>query len=333
VKRLPSLKKNDLYEQKRDILSRWLIERDAELVFRQLDGEKPLTTAPTEELHIAQSFDQKIINNYAEEPPETGQIRLLAPEQFNEQSRPVYVAVIKEWEDNIWLTAPFSSYTVPALPGELLMQRPETPLQVLCVWNTRTIPSRAFQTSWIAGTMTAQELEDAWNLFRAVSTGSAIPENIAPRTGPHVLRENDPRIMYQQEELEMLDIWQNSSSQVADNIISMNWLVSDMNDHSMRLAADDTTSVFQPRQWTTDTEEITIDIQPDYESQMCLVMIFDDNGEISTRLDDYIIRIPETNVSVKISAGHAAIPMRQLLSGLALNDAAGNPVTVRIKQN
>ena len=195
------------------------------------------------------------------------------------------------------------------------------------------MPSRALQTSWLAGILTEQELQEAWLVFQATATATALPESIASRVGPHIVRADDPRIAYQQEELHLLNIWQDAAHRMADNIISMNWLLHDLNKRTMQLAAADTTTVFQPRQWTLEEGGITIDIQPDYESEQCLVIIFDAQGEVSSQLDEYIIRIPETEVYVKICAGLATIPMRQLLRGLALSDADGNPVTVKIKRN
>ena len=134
-----------------------------------------------------------------------GQIRLLSRRLLPASERPVYVAVLSEWEDGLQLVAPFSAFLSPATPGELLTARTEAALRVLCLWNARSVPTAFLAAgSWLADDLSLPEIDEAWAVFLHVTTGSALLTELITRTGAPTIRADDPRVRYQQEEAALL---------------------------------------------------------------------------------------------------------------------------------
>lgn len=132
-------------------------------------------------------------------------IRLLNPWLVRDVRRPLYFAVLGEWLDGLWLIAPFARFSIPATVGELNTGRGETdpkqdPLSVLSLWNAHTVPPEFAQESWFIDTLSEDELENAWEVFRQVMTGKALPPHLLRRVGPPLYHPADPRHDYLAEE-------------------------------------------------------------------------------------------------------------------------------------
>lgn len=200
TKQLPKISPYKPTDAQFDWLATWLAARKADPLLQELaESDAEMDVEPT----------TKTINPEIRRPYEpqiaAGQVRMLAP-TGQDSTRPVYIAVLKDWDDDEWLVAPFSAYHVPALPGELLYpENAALDLRVLCLWNARTVEAPTLSRSWIEQTLTEAQQKSAWSVFRHVATGAAIQAELLDRTGPRVLRPDDPRIAYQREEMTLLD--------------------------------------------------------------------------------------------------------------------------------
>lgn len=135
----------------------------------------------------------------------TGDIRLLNPWLVREVRRPLYFAVLGEWLEGMWLIAPYARFSLPATVGELNTGRGESdpkqdPLAVLSLWNAHTVPPEVVQQSWFIDTLSGDELENAWEVFRHVTTGKPLSPLLAQRAGPPLYHPSDPRHDYLAEE-------------------------------------------------------------------------------------------------------------------------------------
>ncbi len=187
--RLPNVIPYAPSEVQMDVLSQWLAERDAP---EPSVEDLPLSSEADQTLSVpTHPYDSEV---------ESGQIRLAAPDGSKTGFDFLYFAVLKKWDDEDWLVAPFSRYSVPAISGELSLQRADTHLRAICLWNARTISEATIQESWVEGCLTAKEQVDVWSVFRHVMTCETLSLDLSERVGARVVRADDPRVEYQNEE-------------------------------------------------------------------------------------------------------------------------------------
>lgn len=197
--RLPKLKPIEIPEAQQLSLGAWLTcyeihqelsEGDAEETFADLIPE----TADSPLLSLQ-------ISPFALSPLSVGQIRLLSSKLVPEAEEPVFVAVIRQWEEeDSFLITPFSRYPFPAFTSELLTGKEEDELATLCVWNSVTLSSQSLQQSWMAGELSEEEVQDANQVFDWFLFGASLPESLNNRIGAPILYPDDPRIPYQSEQ-------------------------------------------------------------------------------------------------------------------------------------
>jgi len=138
---------------------------------------------------------------------DVGQIRLIDGWLVPKARRLVFVAIIYAWEGGVFAISPYGPFNEPATTGELLTDRPDDVLQVLSLWNTRAIPHDLLsEGSRFVGRLTLTELSDARAVFRHALTGESLPETLRDRVGSPIIHHRDPRIVYQSEEAQMLNI-------------------------------------------------------------------------------------------------------------------------------
>lgn len=194
--------------EQRKFLERWLLEW--ELACRGGEREMDLET------HGALGVEWPGVVMPFNADVQVGDVRLLSPNLLPEANRPVYVAVLSDWDDGRWLVAPFSAFTVPATRGELTMLVTDHPLKTLCLWNARDISHRVLSQSWIVERMSDMEREAAWSVFRHVAIGSELTKSMWARVGAPVFHQDDPRREYQRDESRMLatliDWWEREES-------------------------------------------------------------------------------------------------------------------------
>lgn len=197
MKNLPKINQSPVTQSQRDRLGRWLAVRRLDQELESTIGEMaPAESAgpeiPAAEIRrLIRPFDLGVA---------VGDIRLLSPRLAPADGLPRYVAVLKEWDEDEFLVAPYSKYPEPAVTGELATGRNHFSIDCLELWNARAIHRLALKHSWLADRMSDAEQADAWVVFAHAFAGKPLPEALADRVGPPVFVPEDPRLEYQAEE-------------------------------------------------------------------------------------------------------------------------------------
>lgn len=131
-----------------------------------------------------------------------GQVRILSKTLTNEPEEIPYVAVVEEWEPGNWLIVPFSPYSYPATPLEMVSGCGNAGLRVLQAWNGRTVPTALLERGYCIGRLSDEMVEKVRALFRRAFSGKALPESFDVLRGAEILMEEDPRRDYQRETLD-----------------------------------------------------------------------------------------------------------------------------------
>ena len=187
-------------DRQRKYLTRWLLEWELNKRILAATSADPQPFRPSSTRTSPYAKDFKI------SPVSLGEILLLGPGVLPCATRPVYLAVLAARGPGRWWVAPYGAFTVPATPGELLTQRSDYPLRVLCVWNSQEVGEGQLKRAWLAGSMTDKEIQESQAVFSHVSTGAALPGDLRERVGPPIFQEDDPRWDYQKEEARLLDV-------------------------------------------------------------------------------------------------------------------------------
>jgi len=126
---------------------------------------------------------------------EDGQIRLLSqPDAL------VYVLLLRRWSDNSYLVIPFSAYSDPATDLEYKVGMDLGGcLEVLQVWNARTLQDATLRQSWLTGYLDAEDCLAALSLWSHMIGGELPKASVIARTGLPVSLPNDVRLRYQEE--------------------------------------------------------------------------------------------------------------------------------------
>lgn len=132
-----------------------------------------------------------------DEDLQCGQIRLLADVEDI-----TYIVLLRKWGDDAFLTMAFSHYDFPATNEEMSLERDVgLYLNVLQVWNTRTLLNETLRKSWQCGTLPEKLCSDAWTFWLSLTTGNELPDRLQEKSGAPIVDENDIRLKYLQEEM------------------------------------------------------------------------------------------------------------------------------------
>ena len=125
-----------------------------------------------------------------------GQIRLLADVECI-----TYVVLLHSSGNDAFVTTAFSHYDFPATDQEMALKgRPGLYLNVLQIWNTRTLRNEILRKSWLCGTLSEAVCRDAWTFRLSLTTGKKLPEHILAASGTPIEDRDDIRLQYMQEE-------------------------------------------------------------------------------------------------------------------------------------
>jgi len=182
-------------------LEHWLFEWELGKKMADLQVVKPALSLDSE---------PKLDTDTDKEKVKLGDILLLSQFVLPQAPRPVYLAVLSAWGSGRWLIAPYSAFSVPATTGELLTGRDDFPLKTLCLWNTLDVDEETLNQGWRIGTMSREELDESWAVFKKVATGAELSSELNHRIGPPILQSNDPRCEYQHWESNILRALQHS---------------------------------------------------------------------------------------------------------------------------
>lgn len=193
-----------------DVLAEILTENeaDAELVgawIEEWTESQRLKEALRREPVVVPPFDADRLKAAAgayDREIRVGQVRILSKTLTADSDEIPYVAVVEEWEPGNWLIVPFSPYSYPATPHEMVAGCGNAGLRVLQTWNGRTVPTALLERGYCIGRLSDQMVENARALFRNAFSGKALPESFDVLRGAEILMEADPRRDYQRETLE-----------------------------------------------------------------------------------------------------------------------------------
>lgn len=180
----------DLLARQRKQLADWLACYALDCALRISDEDAPPQAVPS-------------LPTIAPEPALPGQIRLLPPAPVSqpENERPVYVLVLPGPNDGDITIMPFSRFRLPATALEWQTDLPEPALQVLCIWNARTVAADALAPAWLVGQIPEKQLSAA----RAAMHPDAAAATTNTNLGPPLRHPLDPRHVYLQEERLLFD--------------------------------------------------------------------------------------------------------------------------------
>lgn len=210
MNQLPKIRWNE--DPNREKLASWFALRDADLALRKLRvAVQAHSEAPSDDLGpslralASPGIHSTPISEFDFDVA-LGDIRLLSPRLSPTADRPVYVVVFRDWEDGKVLIAPYSPYSLAATRTELEFPNRSLSLRVVCAWNALTAHPLSIAESWKIDVLSADEMQEIWQVFRSSATGQPLPENLFPRIGCPIRRPSDPRIAYQQEESEIFRV-------------------------------------------------------------------------------------------------------------------------------
>lgn len=180
-------------------LSAWLHEWNLEQSLRRMDiAEHGVLTKGEALTPSAREYPRK-----GDIAP--GRILLLAPRNDRVIDRPIYVLLLAKMQNGIYLIAPFSRFSVPALPGEWLTGLKAAPLRVLCLWNTRGVLRSLLEAGWPATRMSALKIKQAFAVCHDIWQNQNPAYEPGRNVGPPLRHPLDPRHEYIAEEQDILD--------------------------------------------------------------------------------------------------------------------------------
>lgn len=177
-------------------LARWLDEREL---------DQALPTEETERKPVTETLLNLPCKDPSLKKLEEGDVVLLSHELTPKDAvRPIYLAILRHWEDDHWLFAPYSPYSEPATDEELRMKDEDFGLRVLCLWNSHTAEKKTLCRSWHVGKLDETDRKDALSVFWYKMGMKELSERLMERVGPVLLHSKDPRRIYLREQLSLL---------------------------------------------------------------------------------------------------------------------------------
>ena len=190
-------------------LALWLDEREIDLALRD-NHETDSETQENGESTIV-TFDPELTlpknTEIGHDDLQKGDILLLSSElNPQEETDPLFVAVLRHWEDDYWLFAPYSYYSHPATDKEMRTDSEESRLRVLALWNCHTTSEENLKNSWYIGKLSESERKDALSVFWYSLGMKELTSELEEKVGPKLYHSKDPRRKYIEEELSKVSV-------------------------------------------------------------------------------------------------------------------------------
>jgi hypothetical protein len=351
VKKLPKLQIRPVPEWQKARLARWIrewrIEQDLASAGHTHGDRGPalrLATGVSTVSDREPSLVSLVADVSAEPRPEEGQIRLLSPDICPDSCLPLYVAVLRLWDDDSFLIAPYGRFSEPGTTGELLTGRDAPSLRVLSLWNVHTVSRTALLRSWFIDCLSAVEMADAWEVFRHVALGADLQTPLLERTGPPILRPDDPRIQYQNEELrrmaslarldERLQVISDDGDAAAAAapapdehiLVFVPWVSMYEEERQLAMVAESHAIYGAETVFQVSGRDLHVHVTPhsNWRDYVCLVT--DIREEPVESLDGYCVMSGTGRISEPIAGGQVIVEAEILRGGFSLSDTAGNRV-------
>jgi len=267
---------------------------------------------------------------------QVGQIRLLDPLIFEETRRPLYVALISEWDEDSFVTAPFGPFGDPATTTEWLTGRQTSALRVLCLWNVRTLPNEILNRSWLVDDLTQAELDDAWTVFRHASTGVDLEDRLLAKVGCPITHPRDPRLDYQVEEVRLfttvpeyvehrLELEPSGKNNIID--FPSPWNVPEESEEIVLAARSLEAAPLEFAKYAIGGTRLFLRLLTQTDARQVEICVLDHEGNPSVELDGAQF-VPGKREAVRIEHGRAICSRSGVLSGFRFLRADGTPVNL-----
>lgn len=135
-------------------------------------------------------------------PLSPGTVALLVPRAA---LPPQYVLLLGAFDGPGVLCIPFSRFTEPGVPGELLSGMDADGLRVLCLWNTRRIATAESLAGWVLQSYPEKEAERVRRAYAAVAETGTLPADLVECGGPPLSHPDDPRRQYLRDARQRMD--------------------------------------------------------------------------------------------------------------------------------
>ena len=275
-----------------------------------------------------------------DEDVQEGQIRLLS-----QTEEITYIAILKQWANNLFVVAPFSHFNAPATDDELKMTFDGGLfLRTLQIWNIRTLHVETLKKTWLVGKMPAKDMADAWQLWRySLGRTNDISDDIILRTGLPIYKKEDPRLEYEDhclanfakldsedletcesEDLETSEEVFDEEKYTFEELFMITMISLFRPAQSVLAAADEKENPFG--EYTVYGKNISIIIQYDLDEQKLHVDVYGADGDFTTELDGWSFVDSFNEEIAKIKDGRIRIDIAQdeWNGELALMDSEGN---------
>ena len=253
-----------------------------------------------------------------------GQIRLWSSEMVENKDIPPYFAILAELEDDKYLTAPFSTLTLPADEGEMATCLDIPFCEVLQCWNAQEVPADLVKRSWLVGEMPQYTTIAANALYRNLNEGESLPENFNYLRGGAILDPFDPRISYLEESKEQFAPLLQKIKQI--NVLRRSLIFFAPQEKKYALAAADKTEDTIIRKYTAEG----------YSCEIALFLKSDDSVNISVSTDElegFTIRNKDGEILAEIKDFEASISNKVLGGAMVIADKSGSPIVLTEKQD
>ena len=352
MKKLPKLQVRPAPEWQKARLTRWIrewrIEQDLASSGRpRVDDTSTVRLFEDTPRIRSQKLDMaELVANVSAEPVATeGQIRLLSPDISPDSRLPLYVALLRLWDEDSFLIAPYGRFSEPGTTGELLTGRDAPCLRVLSLWNAHTVSTTALLKSWFIDCLSAVEMADAWAVFRHVALGADLQTPLLERTGPPILSPDDPRIQYQHEEIhrmaslarldERLQVISDDDDTAAAAaapthdehiLVFVPWVAMYEEDRQLAMVAESHAIYGAETVFQVSGRDLYVHVTPhsNWRDYVCLVT--DRREEPVESLDGYCVMSGTGKKSAPIKGGQVVVPPEILSGGFSLSDTAGRRV-------
>lgn len=279
----------------------------------------------TEDIDVLQKLRKKQIKM-----PKPGQIRCLDSALTLFPDRLTAILVLSQWSDQLWLIAPFSPYSLPAIPGELATNIGFQHYSVVEAWNAVVVPEVILctRTSFLrdAG---EQLRKDVCTIFFQQLEGTETPAELIDRVGPGINSELDPRIQYLLGEKQLLRPLRDTLQEVSEFFNSLKqthpiWAGTDAPTVLAAKDKNDTTSF-----WYVDNQKVVIKVF--VEKAEVRLQVFTYNREsYSSALDSWNV-VSESGVILgTVDNGRCRMPQETVTGMFCL--AAPNGELIALKE-
>ena len=342
-----------------DFYERWLWQWSNTQVApgSELSALDPLADLADESEKAGLQVGGSLADEFDSVPATVGEVRLLAGWLTPSVVEPVYVLVLRELSDGWKLIVPFSKFTVPATPEELLLYRSESsdpraggPTSVSCAWNAAAVPDSALKQSWLAGLCEEEVLVDVAELFDAIQQSKLLPPRLADRVGSGLsLLSGDPRHEYLAGEVSVLSELVREAFRVAGDLgspvaplllvrISREVIrgrnLDDAPASQVRLAAaagdasvSDWSARFTVHRGGSSLEILCV-IRPDGGTALMHIYVLDSDGEPSVALDGTHMIGDHGGAVAVVKDAHASVPAEAVQNGFGLRLPDGTSLSI-----